>query len=88
MADMIDVSRCGEEHGQFYDRRGYYFREGIDPRNHYGRFVHHGCEHKRQPINIYFTCSDYVHHEHRWRWTAWLCGRLQYVRFQLNDLER
>ena len=33
--------RCGEEHivGKFYDRDGYYFREGVDPRNHIGRFV-------------------------------------------------
>jgi len=33
--------KCGEEYGQFYDRKGDYFRKGVDPRNHYGRFVHH-----------------------------------------------
>ena len=34
---MLD--RCGESNGRFYDRRGDYFREGVDPRNHVGRFV-------------------------------------------------
>ena len=29
----------GEYHDRFYDRRGYYFREGVDPRNYHGRFV-------------------------------------------------
>jgi hypothetical protein len=31
-------------------------------------------------LRIVWTCSDEVHHEHRWWWTAWLCGRLQYYR--------
>lgn len=35
------LRKCGEERGRFYDRRGDFFREGVDPRNHYGRFVHH-----------------------------------------------
>jgi hypothetical protein len=33
----------------------------------------------RHRIRFMWTCSDYIHHEHRWRWSAWLCGRLQYV---------
>lgn len=28
-------------------------------------------------IKIYWTCSNYKDHQHRWRWSAWLCGRWQ-----------
>lgn len=28
-------------------------------------------------LRLRWTCSDRVHHSHRWRWTAWLCGRAQ-----------
>lgn len=31
--------RCGEDHHGFYDRKGDHFREGVDPRNYYGRFL-------------------------------------------------
>jgi len=34
---MLD--RCGVDNYGFYDRRGDYFREGINPRNYFGRFV-------------------------------------------------
>ena len=37
MADMLN--RCGERDGKFYDRRGDYFRPGVDPRNYYGKNV-------------------------------------------------
>ena len=26
---------------------------------------------------VKWSCSNFVHHEHRWRWTAWVCGRAQ-----------
>ncbi len=42
--------RCGEQNGMFYDRRGDFFREGVDPRNHYGRFVHHFNKH---PLKVH-----------------------------------
>lgn len=32
---------------------------------------------KKRKIKIRWTCSNYVHHEHRWKWTARLCGRIQ-----------
>jgi hypothetical protein len=32
---------------------------------------------KKRRIRFVWTCSDYAHHEHRWHWTAWLCGRVQ-----------
>ncbi len=36
----LDILKCGEDSsGRFYDRKGDYFREGIDPRNYYGRLV-------------------------------------------------
>jgi len=26
-----------------------------------------------------YSCTDFVHHQHRWFWSAWLCGRIQLV---------
>jgi hypothetical protein len=37
---------------------------------------------KRKAVVIY-TCSDFVHHQHRWRWSAWLCGRVQKYRAEM-----
>jgi hypothetical protein len=34
---------------------------------------------RKRKIEIRWTCSDFVHHEHRWKWTAWLCGRWQWL---------
>lgn len=31
----------------------------------------------KQRIKVRWTCSNAVHHEHRWYWVAWLCGQLQ-----------
>lgn len=31
--------RCGKDSHGFYDSKGYYFREGVDPRNYFGRFA-------------------------------------------------
>lgn len=36
---MDVIGRGGEIHGVFYDRLGWAFREGVDPRNSFGRFV-------------------------------------------------
>jgi hypothetical protein len=32
---------------------------------------------KKKNIRIKYTCSDYCHHEHKYKLTAWLCGRIQ-----------
>jgi hypothetical protein len=32
---------------------------------------------KRKKLKIIWTCSDFVHHEHRYKWIAWLCGKWQ-----------
>ena len=29
-------------------------------------------------VRYSWTCSDGLLHLHRYRWTAWLCGRVQY----------
>ena len=29
-------------------------------------------------------CSDFVRHYHRWRWSAWLCGRWQWLCSRFN----
>jgi len=26
---------------------------------------------------LVWTCSNVAHHQHRWKWTAWICGRIQ-----------
>lgn len=31
----------------------------------------------KKKIKVRFTCSDYKHHEHRYKWTAWVCSRAQ-----------
>lgn len=28
-------------------------------------------------IKIVWTCSDFLHHEHRYKFTAWICGKIQ-----------
>lgn len=33
-------------------------------------------------IKIIWTCSNFVHHEHKFKLTAWLCGRFQYLKFK------
>jgi hypothetical protein len=33
----------------------------------------------KRRLRIRWTCSDYVSHSHRWRWSAWLCGRVQWL---------
>ncbi len=32
---------------------------------------------KARKLRLCWTCSDFIHHEHRWRWTAWVCAQLQ-----------
>ena len=39
LCEQIAVPKGGESHGLFYDRKGYFFRDGVDPRNHTGRFM-------------------------------------------------
>lgn len=34
---------------------------------------------QRKP-RIHWTCSDTAHHEHRYKWTAWLCGKIQQLK--------
>ena len=31
-------------------------------------------------VKTVWTCSDNCQHEHKYRWTAWLCGRIQYLK--------
>jgi len=32
---------------------------------------------EKRKLKLCWTCSNYTHHEHRWKWTAWICGRTQ-----------
>jgi hypothetical protein len=33
-----------------------------------------------------WSCSNFVHHEHRWKTTAWLCSRIQLMLFRLRGV--
>jgi hypothetical protein len=41
-----------------------------------------------QVTRMRWSCSDFAHHEHRWRWSAWLCGKRQWVTQILRELLR
>lgn len=30
-------------------------------------------------IRFMWSCSDYVYHEHKFKWCAWICGKIQKV---------
>ena len=34
----------------------------------------------KQKIKMVWTCSDYINHEHKYKFTAWLCGRGQDIK--------
>lgn len=34
---------------------------------------------EKRRIRVAYSCSDYAHHLHRWKWSAYLCGRVQYI---------
>jgi hypothetical protein len=40
---------------------------------------------KKKKIKIVWSCSDHKHHEHKYKFTAYLCGRLQYVFAKLKN---
>lgn len=40
----------------------------------YGGEYDHGLKRK---LKVHWSCSDKTHHEHRYKWTAWLCGKIQ-----------
>ncbi len=40
---------------------------------------------KKRRLRIDWTCSDHAGHVHRWRWSAWLCGRMQWWLFGMCD---
>ena len=41
----------------------------------------------KKKVRICWACSDFVYHEHRWRWAAWICGRVQrLINYRKNKL--
>ena len=40
---------------------------------------------KRRKIRIAWTCSDFVHHEHRYKFMAYLCGNIQYIIYKIKE---
>ena len=42
----------------------------------------------RKKLKFIWSCSDFVKHEHKFYFTAWLCGKLQYFRGVLNEKNR
>ena len=41
---------------------------------------------KKKKIKFVWSCSDYKDHNHKYRFTAYLCGRLQYVLAMLKNV--
>jgi hypothetical protein len=39
---------------------------------------------KKRKIRFCWTCSDYVHHEHKYKFMAYLCGQFQYLFYKLT----
>lgn len=37
----------------------------------------HAARPRKRKLLIRWTCSDYVRHNHRWKWSARLCGWIQ-----------
>ena len=37
--NILDRGYCGQDSNGFFDRKGDYFRKGVDPRNHVGRLI-------------------------------------------------
>jgi hypothetical protein len=52
-----------------------YERNAYNPSGHFGCY---GCNDRRK-LRIKFSCSNFKSHEHQWYWSAWLCGRWQYL---------
>ena len=40
----------------------------------------------KRKIKPVWTCSDYVYHEHKYKLTAWLCGRIQYFKYLIINM--
>lgn len=40
---------------------------------------------EKRKIKIHYSCSNYKHHDHKYKFTAYLCGRLQYVLAKLKN---
>jgi hypothetical protein len=34
---------------------------------------------QKRKIRIVWTCSDFARHKHKWKWTATICGRIQFI---------
>ena len=46
---------------------------------------------RARTIRWRWTCVDHgvgALHAHRWRWTAWLCGRVQYLWWKVSAQDR
>ena len=51
--DVMDITgKCGELNGRYYDRNGDYFRDGIDPRNYFGRLVNKSNSKWKETENV------------------------------------
>lgn len=35
-------------------------------------------------LRLRWTCSDFCDHYHRWKWTAAICGKIQFYLFKIG----
>ena len=52
--------RCGKDSNGFYDRKGDYFRKGVDPRNYFGRFVERPTYQWRRSHHSLIQCGKFA----------------------------
>ncbi len=38
----------------------------------------------KHKLQITWTCSNYIHHQHKWKWSAWICEKLQMLNHLLE----
>ena len=41
----------------------------------------------KRTFTLAWSCSNFADHEHGSKWTAWLCGRWQYLRFRWQSFQ-
>lgn len=41
---------------------------------------------KKRKLRIRYTCSDFKHHHHKYRWTAHICGKVQFLMSSIRRL--
>ena len=61
--------------------------EGDSPFSHIPECQGGNGAFEKRRLKLCWTCSDYAHHEHKWWWTARLCGKIQECFFKIMGID-